>query len=404
VNRPRVPAWARSLRFRLALRWSLVLSLIATLVVVGLNVALARAVGDPPDATTYRAVEKVFTGSGYRTVREFELGVVEEIEAVTTARTLDTLRVYSGIALGGLFLTSLLVGWLLAGRALRPVHQMTQEATRVNARDLSRRMSVQGDDEIGSLGRSIDEMLDRLDESFAQQRQFIDDASHELRTPLAVIRTNVDAVLDRSDVDVADRRTAIAAMRRAVGRMTTLVDDLLASARASAPEELLDVLALDELARDEVAEHAEIADAHDVEVSVRSEPVQVRGHGLALRRAVDNLLANAIRHSDAGARVTVDVGAAPGGWAFLAVTDTGPGLSGTDAAQVFQRFWRADGQSSHDGHSGLGLAIVRQVAESHGGLARVHSRLGAGSTFVLWLPTTPFRRPEADPPPSNPVG
>src|SRR5688572_11125065 len=199
----RRPAWTRSLRFRLALRWSLVLSLIAGVVVAGLNLALASAVGDPPAATTYRAVEKIYTGAGYRTGRELELGVVEEIEAVTTARTLETLHVYSGFALGGLFLTSLLVGWLLAGRALRPVHQMTQEAARVTARDLSRRMSVQGDDEIGSLGQSIDEMLGRLDESFAQQRQFVDDASHELRTPLAVIRTNVDAVLDRADVDVA---------------------------------------------------------------------------------------------------------------------------------------------------------------------------------------------------------
>ena len=93
--------WMRSLRFRLALRWSLALSLIAAVVVVGLNLALARAVGDPPPATTYRAFEKVRTESGYRTVRELELGVVEDIEAVTTARTLDTLRVYSGYALVG---------------------------------------------------------------------------------------------------------------------------------------------------------------------------------------------------------------------------------------------------------------------------------------------------------------
>lgn len=403
MSRLQGPAWMRSLRFRLALRWSLLLSLIAGLVVAGLNLALASAVGDPPAATTYRAVEKEFTGSGYRTVRELELGVVEEIEAVTTARTLDTLQVYSGLAWAGLFLTSLLLGWLLAGRALRPVQRMTQEATRVNARDLSRRMPVHGDDEIGSLGRSIDEMLSRLDKSFARQRQFIDDASHELRTPLAVIRTNVDAVLDRADVNVADRENAITATRRAVGRMTTLVDDLLASARASAPEELQDALQLDELARDEVAELAEMADAHDVEVAVRPRPVQVHGHELALRRALDNLLANAIRHSGVGARVEVEVGTGPDGWAFVAVTDTGPGLSAADAPQVFDRFWRGHGQSSVDGHSGLGLSIVRQVAESHGGLARVHSELGAGSTFVLWLPITPFHPPESDAPTSNPL-
>ena len=172
---------------------------------VGLNLALTRAVGDPPPATTYRAYEKVRTESGYRTVRELELGVVEDIEAVTTAQTLDTLRVYSGYALAGLFVTSLLVGWLLAGRALRPVQRMTQDTTRVDARHLTQRMSVRGDDEIGSLGRSIDEMLGRLDKAFARQRQFVDDASHELRTPLAVILANVDTVLDRPNVDPADR-------------------------------------------------------------------------------------------------------------------------------------------------------------------------------------------------------
>jgi len=404
MRRPQRPAWMRSLRFSLALRWSLALSLIAALVVVGLNIALARAVGDPPPATTYRAVEKVHTESGYHTVRELELGVVEDIEAVTTARTLDTLREYSGYALGGLFATSLLVGWLLAGRALRPVQRMTQDTTRVDARHLTRRMSVRGDDEIGSLGRSIDAMLARLDKAFARQRQFVDDASHELRTPLAVILANVDTVLDRPNVDPADRTTAITTTRRAVERMTTLVEDLTASSRASAQEELQDELRLDELARDEVAELAMMADTEDVELEVRSEPVGVRGHGLALRRAVDNLLSNAIRHSSAGSRVVVDVGTARGGWAYLAVSDTGPGLSAADAVHVFDRFWRADGQSSHDGHSGLGLSIVRQVAESHGGLPRVHSEPGVGSTFVLWLPTTPSSRPEVDPPTVSPVG
>src|SRR5687767_9346186 len=121
---------------------------------------------------------------------------------------------------------------------------MTQETTRVDARDLTRRMSVHGDDEIGSLGRSIDEMLGRLDKAFARQRQFVDDASHELRTPLAVILANVDTVLDRPNVDPADRATAITTTRRAVERMTTLVEDLTASSRASAQEELQDELRL----------------------------------------------------------------------------------------------------------------------------------------------------------------
>jgi signal transduction histidine kinase len=388
----RRPRWTRSWRFLLALRWSVVLTLIAALVVIGLNVALAQAVGDPPAARTFRAVEKVYTDEGYKTVRELRLGDVEAVQAVTTARTLDTLRWYSGYALAGLFATSLLVGWVLAGRALRPVRTMTQETTRVNARDLSHRVSqstnARRDDEFGSLARSIDEMLTRLDDAFGRQRRFVDDASHELRTPLAVIRTNVEAVLGRPDVDPEVRDEAVNTTRRAVERMTDLVDDLLASSRASAPEELQDMVRLDELTRDEVADLSVLADARDVRLEVRTEPVELLGHGLAIRRAVDNLLDNAVRMTPRGTTVRVDVEAAEG-WAVVRVVDSGPGLSEADAEKVFDRFWQADGHDQRAGHSGLGLSIVRQVAESHGGLARVSSRVGVGSSFELLLPLHP---------------
>ena len=402
MNRPRRPAWMRSLRFRLALRWSVLLALIAAVVVVVLNLAFATALGDPPDAQTYRAVEKVRTDSGFRTVRELELGVVGEVEAVTTARLLDTLQAYSGYVLGGLFLTSLLVGWWLAGRALRPLGTMTAATTRVDARDLSTRMRVEGDDELGSLARSIDAMLERLDQGFARQRQFVDDASHELRTPLAVIRANVDTVLSKVDVAEDERALAITNTRHAVDRMASLVDDLIASARASTPDEMQDELRLDELARDEAVELGVLADSREVVLEVTTAPVSVVGHGLALRRAVDNLLANAVRHSPRRGRVRIATGTVEDGWAFVAVADEGPGLSERDAEHVFDRFWRGPGQDPHDGHRGLGLSIVRQVIESHGGLARVHSRPGDGATFVLWLPR-PSTRPDLLPPLANPL-
>ncbi|MFY0409813.1 sensor histidine kinase [Solicola sp. PLA-1-18] len=396
------PTWTRSLRFGLALRWSLALLLVASTVVVGLNVALARTVGDVPAAETYRAVEKVRTDSGVKTLRELELAEVEDVEAATNARALATLRTYSVYALGGLFVTSLAVGWLLAGRALRPVGEMTRATTLVDGRDLSRRISVGGgDDELGSLARSIDDMLGRLDEAFGRQRQFVSDASHELRTPLAVIQTNVDAVLSRADVDPRERERAVSTTTRAVGRMATLVDDMLASARASTPEDMQPGISLDELARDELVEFEVLADARAVELRARTEPVVVTGHEAALRRAVDNLVANAVRLTREASTVRLDVGERDA-WAFVAVTDAGPGVPDGEAPQVFDRFWRGRGQDSGDGHHGLGLSIVRQVAESHGGVARVHPAAGVGSTFVLWLPLTQTARATV-PPAASPV-
>lgn len=403
----RRPRWTRSWRFVIALRWSLVLTLIAAVVVVGLNAALAVAVGDPPPARTFRAVEKVRTADGYRTVRELRLGEVEAVRATTTVRTLDTLRLYSGYALVGLFVTSFAVGWVQAGRALRPVRALTREATRVSARDLSHRVSQtlpdRREDEFGSLARSIDEMLTRLDDAFDRQRRFVDDASHELRTPLAVISANVEAVLSRPNVDPTARGDAVATTRRAVDRMASLVDDLLTSARASAPEELHDELRVDELVRDEVADISVLADDRDVQLVVHAQPLALVGHGLAIRRAVDNLLDNAVRLTSRGTTVAVDV-RADSGWAVIGVTDAGPGLAEADTDKVFDRFWRADGQDRHSSHRGLGLSIVQQVAESHGGLARVRSSRGAGSRFELLLPLTPGSVDITSVPPAAPVG
>jgi len=164
-----------------------------------------------------------------------EVVEVDSIETVVKYKTLRALRNYSLSTLGGLFLASLAIGWVVSGRALRPVRRIARAAAEIQATDLSRRIALRGpNDELRYLADTIDSMLDRLDAAFRAQRQLIDDVSHELRTPLAIIRANLDAVLSDPQASEEDRRRAVAVVDRATSRMTRLVEDLLATARRSA--------------------------------------------------------------------------------------------------------------------------------------------------------------------------
>ena len=179
-----LPAWTRSLRFRLALLWSGLLLVVVGLVVGGIYLALARTVGSSPITETFKAVEGVRRRDGtFKALREIEVAEVSDIERAVNAQTLQSLRDYALWALVGLFFASLLIGWFLAGRALRPLRRITATAEQVEAGDLSRRVALGRDDELGTLASSIDAMLARLDDAFSTQRKLVDDASHELRTP-----------------------------------------------------------------------------------------------------------------------------------------------------------------------------------------------------------------------------
>jgi signal transduction histidine kinase len=285
---------------------------------------------------------------------------------------------------------SLGVGWVVAGRVLQPIGRITAVARDIQATDLSRRIELPGpDDELKQLADTFDAMLARLDAAFAAQRQFTADASHELRNPLAIIRTNVDVALADPRADPDDLRQTLIVVKRAGDRMARLVDDLLALARRQEPT----------LEHEQVDLGAAVTEASDdfmVPAAARSivldraiaPGVVVTGDRDALKRAVANLLENAVRLAPAGSRIRLATGS-EGDRAWIAVADEGPGISSEDQPHVFDRFWRADkARSRADGGTGLGLAIVRQIAESHGGHIRLQSKVGVGSSFVIWLPVT----------------
>jgi signal transduction histidine kinase len=233
-------------------------------------------------------------------------------------------------------------------------------------------------------------MLARLDAAFANQRQFLADASHELRNPLAIIRTNLDVAMADPDADPEELRQALEVIRRASDRMGHLVDDLLALARGQAlsvTSEPVDLGAVVADASDELFIQAE---AKGITLDRTIVPgIVVSGDSDALKRAVTNLLENAVRYSPPGSRVRLAVGSERGR-AWVAVSDEGPGIAPEDQPRVFDRFWRADkARSRTEGGTGLGLAIVRQITNAHGGEVQLQSRVGVGSTFTIWLPVAP---------------
>jgi len=246
-------------------------------------------------------------------------------------------------------------------------------------------------------------MLDRLDEAFRAQRQLIDDASHELRSPLAIIRANLDAVLTAEESEEAERRAAVRSVDRATTRMTRLVEDLLATARRTAPALADADVDLAAAAAEACEEFAPLAAERGLVLHRRlTTGLTVIGDHDALRRAVGNLLSNAVRLSPPGTGITVAAGRVDG-WLWTSVQDEGPGILDDDQTRVFDRFWRAKGNGGgRDRHAGLGLAIVRQIVESHGGQIRLFSTLGEGSTFVLRFPSPGADHTNAAPPDEQP--
>jgi len=300
-------------------------------------------------------------------------------------------------------------------RGLRPLETMAETTDAIAAGDLTRRVTVpRASIEVTRLGVALNAMLTRIEQAFAEKstsearlRQFVADASHELRTPLTSIRGYTELLRKGAFGDDESRGRALQRVEQEAGRMGVLVDDLLLLARLDQGRPL-DQVAVD-LSR--VGAEA-VADAHAVDPQrpvalVAPAPVVVLGDRDRLQQVAHNLVRNALEHTPAGTAVTVTARAdATNG--YLAVTDEGPGMSAEIADRVFDRFWR-DGASRTGGGSGLGLSIVRAIAEVLGGSATVRSSPEHGATFEVAIPlldpgpVTDRRAPTIPTPPDVPV-
>jgi heavy metal sensor kinase len=378
------PAWIRSARFRIAILYSATLFLLAALLVGTLYFALHRTLeNDRIEKGSLPSLNELPEDS-------FLLADIRAFEREVNAQTLDNLKQFAFGALGALFVTSLGVGWVISGRVLAPIDDIASVAAEIQATDLSRRIDLEGpEDELKRLADTFDRMLERLDEAFSMQRRFVADASHELRNPLAVIRTNVDVALSNPRATPDELRDAAQVVRRSTDRMSRMVDDLLALARLDDPALRTESVDLASVAREVAEENGELARSANASIDVSGARAisAVKGDGDALKRAVANLLDNALRFAPPGSAVVIEAGRVEG-WVFVAVTDEGPGIPADEHERVFERFYRTDrSRARSSGGSGLGLAIVRQIARGHGGSASVFSAPGAGATFVMWLPS-----------------
>jgi two-component system, OmpR family, sensor histidine kinase MprB len=328
-------------------------------------------------------------------------GAVQVARSLTEVNSvLHKLRlVIAGLLVLGVAL-ALLLGRLVARAATRPVERLTEASEHVAAtRDLSRRIDVEGDDELARLARSFNTMLDALEgamtaleRSLVAQRRLVADASHELRTPLTSLRTNVEVLNDPDGMSPDTRRALLGDLAAQLDELTQLVADLVDLARdderVGEPEDVrFDVLVEEAVRRCE-------RHAPQVAFEVSLEPTAVEGRPDRLERAVANLLDNAAKFSPQGG--TVEVALRDG---ELSVRDHGPGIPPADLPHVFDRFYRSLDARAVPG-SGLGLAIVRQVAEAHRGTVTAEPAEGGGTIFKLSLRAAARRVTEPARPPA----
>ena len=296
------------------------------------------------------------------------------------AEVTDALQGAMLTSLGVLALASALA-FLIAGRVLAPLRGLRDTARSISDSDLSRRIPVHGHDELADLARTFNAMLDRLEQAFASQKDFVSDAGHELRTPITIIRGHLELMGDDPD----ERRETVALVTDELERMSRFVDDLLLLAKARRPDFLRpEPLDLDNLAR-ELLRKAEALAPREWRLEAGEAGGRIVADRQRLTQAVMNLATNAARHTspddpiELGARLHGD-------HAVLWVRDHGPGVPEADRERIFERFVQAgNGRRRADG-AGLGLAIVRAIAEAHGGRVELESPEGGGSRFSVIIP------------------
>ncbi|UED88767.1 sensor histidine kinase [Streptomyces profundus] len=303
-------------------------------------------------------------------------------EAMASVR--DVVRVLMLVAVLALLMTCV-VGWWVAGGILKPIRLVRNTAHQLTEQDLSRRIPVRGSDDVSALARTFNAMLDRLERAFATQRRFVDDAGHELRTPITIVRGHLELMSEGADpASVAERRETLRLVSDELDRMSRIVEDLLLLAKAEQPD----------FVRPEPVQLAELT----ADVFVKARTLGERRWELAevadgewdvdpqrITQAMVQLAQNAVGHTGVGDTIRIGSRPLPGRVEFY-VADSGPGVPDADAPFVFERFWR--GPDRRGGGAGLGLSIVRAIAEGHHGRAELRPTPGGGATFLLTLETS----------------
>jgi signal transduction histidine kinase len=296
--------------------------------------------------------------------------------------TLSHLLQYSLVTLAVVIALAAMLGWIAAGRALRPVHRITAAARAASTNDLSARVALRGPrDELHELAATFDEMLEQLQAAFEGQQRFIANASHELRTPLAVMRATVDVVLDNRDSTPADLRGMATDIRAAVDRAEHLIGALLILARNDRGLAVYEQVDLATVAEDVL----DTADLGDRQLHATLRPAVISGDAVLAEHLIANLVDNAVRYNAAAGEIWIRTDTDAGS-CHLTVANTGPLISPVDVDRIFQPFQRIGDRTSDDG-VGLGLTIVASIAAVHRGTAAAHPRDDGGLAVIVTIPS-----------------
>ena len=309
----------------------------------------------------------------------------------TTTEITDVLHTFIYVivfAMVGVIVLAGLGGLFLAERALKPVQQITKTAQNIEGSDLSQRINVKTDDELGRLASTLNEMIGRLEESFNRQRQFTADASHELRTPLAIMQAEATLALSKERTP-DDYRKSLETISQESDYMSSVISKLLFLARSDAGKEQLNFegVELKELITGLSANIEVLAQDKGIKFAVDAkEELTVNGDKVKLRQLFINILENAVRYTPADGHISVSLVKQELN-AVVSISDTGIGIPPEHLPHIFERFYRVDkARARADGGVGLGLAIAKIIAESHRGTITVASEVGKGTTFTISLP------------------
>ena len=369
----KLPLFMKTIRFQLALVYSVFLVWILVVMNIGIYTIYTRSLTDISNLRTLYS-----DTATWRTMLQEE-----------RAESLNKLRNYSILGTGMVLVVGIIGGYLLASRMLRPVDRVSSLASRISDTNLKERIRHSGpDDEIKRLADTFDGMLGRLEHSFELQKQFIQDASHELRTPLAIAQTNIEVLEMEENATKEDYQQLVELLKMSMERINDVSNSLLVLSEGTVlPNQMVRVDMKTLL--NEVYE--------ETEVKVRTAGLQydwypcedalsVRGDAMRIKQAVINLLDNAVKYNTAGGVVKMKA------WredelAIIEVSDTGIGIAPVDLPHIFDRFFRVDKSRSRErGGSGLGLTIVKKIVEDHGGTVSVQSANEHGSSFRIQLP------------------
>jgi signal transduction histidine kinase len=315
-------------------------------------------------------------------------GVAQAAGAAAYAATLHLLLIQSGIALAIMAVASILLGWFVAGRVLKPLHTITTTVQQITATNLHQRLALDGpDDELKALGETFDELLARLETSFDAQRRFVANASHELRTPLTMMRTALDVATGKPAPPPPEVRALAVKLRRGLDMADRLLESFLTLARADYIPVAQDATAyLDQAAAAALAAHSQAISGMGLSVERDLRAAPVRGNEVLLARMVTNIIDNAVRHNEPSGWVRVATGT--GKTSARLVVETGGRVLDkrqvSDLAQPFRRIG-ADRTGSDNG-VGLGLSIVAAVAAAHHGTLELQARKGGGLRVAVTLP------------------